>query len=120
VVWEKQRTSTLLSPPAATFTQALAEAGGLISYGPFGPELFRRSALFVSKILQGGSTTIWTKQIISSLPEYEDQDLESLKRKIAEEWTNFVSVDLPKLVPAINAAWKVADVAALAERSNSP
>jgi PD-(D/E)XK nuclease superfamily len=57
-------------------------------------------------------TTIWTKQIISSLPEYEDQDLESLKGKIAEEWTNFVSVDLPKLVPAINAAWKVADLAA--------
>jgi putative tryptophan/tyrosine transport system substrate-binding protein len=40
--------------PAATFTRAFAEAGGLMSYGPFGPELFRRSALFVSKILQGG------------------------------------------------------------------
>jgi putative ABC transport system substrate-binding protein len=25
-----------------------------MSYGPFGPELFRRSAVFVSKILQGG------------------------------------------------------------------
>jgi len=40
--------------PAATFTRAFAEVGGLMSYGPFGPELFRRSAVFVSKILQGG------------------------------------------------------------------
>ena len=38
--------------PAATFTRAFAEVGGLMSYGPFGPELFRRSAVFVSKILQ--------------------------------------------------------------------
>ena len=40
--------------PAATFTRAFVEVGGLMSYGPFGPELFRRSAVFVSKILQGG------------------------------------------------------------------
>jgi putative tryptophan/tyrosine transport system substrate-binding protein len=40
--------------PAATFTRAFAQVGGLMSYGPFGPELFRRSAVFVSKILQGG------------------------------------------------------------------
>jgi ABC-type uncharacterized transport system substrate-binding protein len=40
--------------PAATFTRAFAETGGLMSYGPIGPELFRRSAVFVSKILEGG------------------------------------------------------------------
>jgi putative tryptophan/tyrosine transport system substrate-binding protein len=29
------------------------EAGGLISYGAYTPEIFRRSALLVHKILQG-------------------------------------------------------------------
>jgi putative tryptophan/tyrosine transport system substrate-binding protein len=40
--------------PAATFTRSFAEVGGLMSYGPDAPATFRRSAVFVSKILQGG------------------------------------------------------------------
>src|SRR5262249_42519250 len=41
--------------PGATVPRAFAEIGGLISYGAAGPEVYRRSALFVAKILQGGN-----------------------------------------------------------------
>jgi ABC-type uncharacterized transport system substrate-binding protein len=40
--------------PAATVPRSFAEVGGLLSYGADGPDSFRRSAAFVSKILQGG------------------------------------------------------------------
>ena len=43
--------------PAATVPRAFAEIGGLMSYGAAGPEVYRRSALFVSKILQGANPT---------------------------------------------------------------
>jgi ABC-type uncharacterized transport system substrate-binding protein len=39
--------------PAATVPRAFAEVGGLMSYGAAGPESFRRSAVFVIKLLQG-------------------------------------------------------------------
>jgi ABC-type uncharacterized transport system substrate-binding protein len=39
--------------PAATFTRSFAEVGGLMSYGPDASDVFRRSAGFVVKILQG-------------------------------------------------------------------
>jgi len=39
--------------PAATVPRSFAEVGGLMSYGADGPESFRRSALFVKKVLQG-------------------------------------------------------------------
>jgi ABC-type uncharacterized transport system substrate-binding protein len=39
--------------PAATFARSFAEVGGLMSYGANVPESFRRSAVFVAKILQG-------------------------------------------------------------------
>lgn len=39
--------------PAMYETQAYVDAGGLIAYGPDGVQLFRRSALFVDKILNG-------------------------------------------------------------------
>ncbi len=39
--------------PAASFSRAFVDVGGLMSYGADGPDLFRRSALFVHKILQG-------------------------------------------------------------------
>ena len=39
--------------PAATVPRAFAEVGGLLSYGAAGPEIYRRSALFVTEILQG-------------------------------------------------------------------
>jgi putative tryptophan/tyrosine transport system substrate-binding protein len=39
--------------PAATVPRSFAEAGGLMSYGTVGPEIFRRSAAFVIKILDG-------------------------------------------------------------------
>jgi putative ABC transport system substrate-binding protein len=39
---------------SATFTRAFAESGGLLSYGANEPDLFRRSARFVKKILDGG------------------------------------------------------------------
>ena len=39
--------------PAATFTRSFAEVGGLMSYGPDAPDVFRRCAVFVAKILQG-------------------------------------------------------------------
>src|SRR5215469_10329144 len=40
--------------PAATVPRSFAEFGGLMSYGADGPESFRRAAVFVVKILQGG------------------------------------------------------------------
>ena len=40
--------------PAATFSRSFVEVGGLMSYGPDGPNSFRQSAVFVKKILQGG------------------------------------------------------------------
>jgi len=39
--------------PAATFPRSFVEVGGLMSYGPEAPDVFRRSAAFVAKILQG-------------------------------------------------------------------
>ena len=39
--------------PAATFARSFAEVGGLMSYGADVPESFRRSAVFVAKILHG-------------------------------------------------------------------
>jgi putative tryptophan/tyrosine transport system substrate-binding protein len=39
--------------PAASTTRAFADAGGLISYGADGPTMFRHSARFVQRILQG-------------------------------------------------------------------
>jgi putative tryptophan/tyrosine transport system substrate-binding protein len=39
--------------PSATQSRSFAEVGGLMSYGPDGPDVFRQSALFVTKILQG-------------------------------------------------------------------
>lgn len=40
--------------PAGAQTRSFAEVGGLISYGADGPEVFRQSTRFVTKILQGG------------------------------------------------------------------
>jgi len=39
--------------PVATVWRSFAEVGGLMSYGVDGPDAFRRSAVFVHKILQG-------------------------------------------------------------------
>jgi putative tryptophan/tyrosine transport system substrate-binding protein len=39
--------------PAATFTRSFAEVGGFMSYGADDPDVFRRTAVFVAKILQG-------------------------------------------------------------------
>jgi putative ABC transport system substrate-binding protein len=39
--------------PAAGLSRSFADVGGLMSYGADGPDLFRRSAQFVHKILQG-------------------------------------------------------------------
>jgi putative ABC transport system substrate-binding protein len=39
--------------PAIHFDQLFAEAGGLMAYGPSLPDMFRRSATFVDKILKG-------------------------------------------------------------------
>ena len=39
--------------PAASTTRAFADTGGLMSYGADGPALFRQSAKFVQRILQG-------------------------------------------------------------------
>jgi putative tryptophan/tyrosine transport system substrate-binding protein len=41
--------------PAATQTRSFAEVGGLMSYGADGPDIFRKTALYVTKILQGGN-----------------------------------------------------------------
>ena len=40
--------------PSATVPRSFAEIGGLMSYGADGPDSFRRAAVFVVKILQGG------------------------------------------------------------------
>ena len=39
--------------PAATTPRAFVDVGGLMSFGYDGPDLFRRSAIFVHKVLQG-------------------------------------------------------------------
>jgi putative ABC transport system substrate-binding protein len=39
--------------PAASSTRAIVDAGGLMSYGADGPALFRHSAKFVHRVLQG-------------------------------------------------------------------
>jgi putative tryptophan/tyrosine transport system substrate-binding protein len=41
--------------PAGAQTRTFAEVGGLISYGADGPQVFRQSTAFVSKVLRGGS-----------------------------------------------------------------
>ena len=46
-------TARLHRLPAASLSRLFADVGGLMSYGADGPALFRRSALFVHKILQG-------------------------------------------------------------------
>jgi len=40
--------------PTATQTRSFAEVGGLISYGADGPQVFRQSTVFVTKLLRGG------------------------------------------------------------------
>jgi putative tryptophan/tyrosine transport system substrate-binding protein len=40
---------------ASSFVRSFVEVGGLVSYGPHGPTTYRRSAIFVQKILQGGN-----------------------------------------------------------------
>src|SRR5262249_15651654 len=41
------------NPPTMFSLTEFAEAGGLMSYGPNMPELYRRSATYVDKILKG-------------------------------------------------------------------
>lgn len=41
--------------PSASIARSFVESGGLLSYGPDGPTTYRRSAVFVHKILQGGN-----------------------------------------------------------------
>ena len=41
--------------PAATQTRSFTEVGGLMSYGADGPDIFRQSALVVTKVLQGAN-----------------------------------------------------------------
>ena len=41
--------------PTATQTRRFAEVGGLISYGADGPQVFRQSTVFVTKLLRGGN-----------------------------------------------------------------
>jgi putative tryptophan/tyrosine transport system substrate-binding protein len=43
--------------PAASLSRSFADVGGLMSYGADGPALFRRSALFVHKVLGGSKPT---------------------------------------------------------------
>jgi len=40
--------------PAATIARSFTEAGALMSYGPDAPDMFRRTADFVARILEGG------------------------------------------------------------------
>jgi len=39
--------------PAAYGLREYVDAGGLMSYGPHGPDLYRRAATYVDKILKG-------------------------------------------------------------------
>jgi putative tryptophan/tyrosine transport system substrate-binding protein len=39
--------------PAMAFTKEFVEMGGLVSYAPNLPDLFRRAAIYVDKILKG-------------------------------------------------------------------
>ena len=39
--------------PAVYFGREFIDAGGLMAYGPNGPDLFRRAATYVDKILKG-------------------------------------------------------------------
>jgi putative tryptophan/tyrosine transport system substrate-binding protein len=39
--------------PAMYDVRSFVEAGGLVSYGPSAPEIFRRAAFYVDKILRG-------------------------------------------------------------------
>jgi putative tryptophan/tyrosine transport system substrate-binding protein len=41
--------------PTGTQTRSFAGVGGLMSYGADGPDIFRKTALYVTKILQGGN-----------------------------------------------------------------
>ena len=41
--------------PVAAVSRSFADVGALMTYGVDGPDAFRRSAVFVSKILQGAS-----------------------------------------------------------------
>jgi putative tryptophan/tyrosine transport system substrate-binding protein len=53
---ERTRLATLAAQsqlPAIYSTRGYGEAGGLLSYGPNFPELFRRAATYVDKILKG-------------------------------------------------------------------
>ena len=43
--------------PTISSFREFAQAGGLMTYGPNGPELFRRAAAFVGKILKGAKPT---------------------------------------------------------------
>jgi putative tryptophan/tyrosine transport system substrate-binding protein len=49
--------------PAATQTRSFAEVGGLMSYGADGPDVFRQTALVITKILQGAvpSCTVFSR-----------------------------------------------------------
>jgi putative ABC transport system substrate-binding protein len=43
--------------PAAYGTREFADEGGLMAYGPHRPDLYRRTAVFVDKILKGAMPT---------------------------------------------------------------
>lgn len=44
--------------PTISSFREFAEAGGLLTYGPNGPDLFRRAATFVGKILNGAKPAV--------------------------------------------------------------
>jgi putative ABC transport system substrate-binding protein len=52
--WLAHLTATSQLPALSPF-RAFAEAGGLMAYGPSQPELYRRCAVQVGKILQGAT-----------------------------------------------------------------